>query len=63
MIAGTCKVYADRPAFGFSEDGSDKWRTMRYRELWENVEALAAGECDSLHHFLDRLTLQTASMR
>lgn len=43
IFEGLCKVYAERPIFGFCEPGSDRWQTITYKQCHERVVSFAAG--------------------
>lgn len=43
-LEAICRVYAERPAFGFCPPGEADWRTLTYQQFWLRVQAFAAGE-------------------
>ena len=43
LLREMCKVYAERPIFGFCEPRSCQWQTITYKQAYERVEHLAAG--------------------
>ena len=43
LLREMCKVYAERPMFGFCEPGSCQWQTITYKQAYARVEHLAAG--------------------
>lgn len=45
IFQGLCKVYAERPMFGFCMPGSDEWQTISYKQVYERVVHFAAGAC------------------
>jgi len=44
VFEGLCKVYAERPMYGFCEPRSDKWQTLTYKQIHERVTSFAAGK-------------------
>ena len=43
IFQGLCKVYAERPMYGFCMPGSDEWQTISYKQVHERVVHFAAG--------------------
>lgn len=43
IFQGLCKIYAERPMFGFCMPGSDEWQTISYKQIYERVVHFAAG--------------------
>ena len=43
VFEGLCKMYADRPMFGFCAPNSDKWQTITYKQCYERVTNFVAG--------------------
>ena len=43
LLREMCKVYAERPMYGFCEPGSCQWQTITYKQAYQRVEHLAAG--------------------
>ena len=43
VFEGLCKVYADRPMFGFCAPNSDRWQTITYKQCCERVTSFVAG--------------------
>ena len=43
IFQGLCKVYAERPMYGYCMPGSDEWQTISYKQVHERVVSLAAG--------------------
>ena len=43
IFQGFCKIYAERPMFGFCMPGSDEWQTISYKQVYERVVHFAAG--------------------
>ncbi len=44
LLREMCNVYAERPMYGFCEPGSCQWQTITYKQAYQRVEHLAAGE-------------------
>lgn len=48
MFEGLCKVYEERPMFGFCKPGSDSWQTITYQQVFDRVVHFASGALSNL---------------